>query len=92
MREHDCSIAFAINDIPIWEHSGLSKMAAYNHAMTNLVDGGYYLESRKENNKPEFISFEVDIYNEKKELLSSIPCFTNKINCIKLSDYIIFFK
>lgn len=39
-------------------------------------------------NKPEFISFEVDIYNEKKELLSSIPCFTNKINCIKLSDYI----
>ena len=56
MREHDCSIAFAINDIPIWEHSGLSKMAAYNHAMTNLVDGGYYLESRKENNKPEFIS------------------------------------
>ena len=39
-------------------------------------------------NNPEFISFEVDIYNEKKELLSSIPCFTNKINCIKLSEYI----
>lgn len=56
MREYDCSIAFAINDIPIWEHSGLSKMAAYNHAMTNLVDGGYYLESRKEIDKPEFIS------------------------------------
>ena len=56
MREYYCSIAFAINDIPIWEHSGLSKMAAYNHAMTNLVDGGYYLESRKETDKPEFIS------------------------------------
>ena len=56
MREYDCSIDFAVNDIPIWEHSGPSKMAAYSHAMTNLVDGGYYLESRKDNDKPEFIS------------------------------------
>ena len=60
MREYDCSIALAINDIPVWEHSGPSKMAAYSHAMTNLVEGGYYLESRKDQYQPDFI------YNNKQ--------------------------
>jgi hypothetical protein len=35
-------------------------MAAYSHAMTNLVEGGYYLESRKDQYQPDFI------YNNKQ--------------------------
>lgn len=42
-------LAFAINELPNWHGSAITKQGGYDHAMANLVVGGLYWETRKRN-------------------------------------------
>lgn len=46
-RQYQRPIALAWNDLSDWNGSPMGKQAAFDHALTNLVDGGIYIEHRK---------------------------------------------
>lgn len=52
-KKYSKPIALAWNDCDDWEHSPATKQAAMDHAMSNLMHDGVYIEHRK---CPEFVN------------------------------------
>lgn len=48
----DMNIALALNDLSDYDIAPKSKTHAKNHAIRNIVEGGYYIESGKQGFKP----------------------------------------
>jgi len=81
-KEFKKPIALAINELPNWHESYITKQAGYDHAMNNLVVGGIYIEARQIN--PEFYDYPRHVYEN--DTLKKIYVQSGHIGFIKIKD------